>query len=112
MGLGKDLVLVLFLCSADPTATLGSLVLRDKFEAAKVPVQVASQLSVRPVFQGAMVTPSDCLPSDLHRPVGFRVEGIWADANDLLMMSLKAACRDWRPALPMQLRPWVACSST
>ena len=69
----------LLLCSANPAATLGSLVLRDKFEAAKVPVQVASQMSVRPVFQGAMVTPSGRLPLDLHRPVGSGVEDVFVN---------------------------------
>ena len=74
---------------------MASLVLRDTFEATKVSVQVTSQLS-------AMVTLSGRLLSDLHRPVGSRVEGIWTDANDLLLMSLNAAWRDLQPALLVQ----------
>ena len=42
------------------------------------------------------------MPSDLHRPVGSRVEGIWADANDLLLTSLNAEWRDLQPALLVQ----------
>ena len=45
-----------------------------------------------PGFHGAIEQPSGRLPSDLHRPVGSRVDGTLTAASDLCMMALIAAC--------------------
>ena len=51
-------------------------------EAAKVCGQVASQIRGLPSFQGTRDNPSGCLPSDLKRPLGFNLEGTFADVNE------------------------------
>lgn len=51
-GSGQESGMSLFLSLAEPAVALALLVLRDKSEAAKVSVKVASQMSVQPVFQG------------------------------------------------------------
>ena len=75
-------------------------------------VQETSQTSMRPARHGAIVTPSGRLLLDLLRAVGSNVEGIWADDRDGFTMSLITAWRERRPALLIQVSPWVAYSST
>ena len=56
---------------------------------------------------GAVEQPSGHLPSDLHRPVGSRVDGTFTAASDLCMMALIAACLEKRPWLLIQLSPYI-----
>ena len=111
MGVTKDLILATLsqlVQSYDSLSlcyTLGQMGFCESVCAGNVPSEHA------PDFHGAIVTPSGRLLSNLLRPVGSNVEGIWADDKALLTMSLIAAWRDWRSALFMQLRSWIACSS-
>ena len=73
----------LFLASAAVATALASLVASDMYDAAKVSTQVKSQTTHCPDFHGAIGQPSGRLPSDLHRPVGSRVEGTLTAASDL-----------------------------
>ena len=54
---------------------LASLVTSDMFDAVKV----------SPDFHGTIEQPSACFPSDLHRPVGSRVDGTLTAVSDILM---------------------------
>ena len=71
-GFGQQSI---FMASAAVATALASLVASDMYEAAKVSTQVNSQTRHWPDFHGAIEQPSGHLPSDLHRPVGSRVDG-------------------------------------
>ena len=102
----------LFLAPADDATDLASLVASDMYEAAKLSTQVMSQTRHWPDFHMTMEQPSDRLPSDLHRLVGWRVDGTLTAASDLCTMALTAACREKRPWLLTQLSPWLERAST
>ena len=60
---------------------------------------VASHTNSLQLCHGASVTPSDLLPSDLRRPAGSNLEGMWTDDSALFMMSFRAACHICLPSL-------------
>ena len=73
---------------------------------------VTSHASGWPLSQGVIVAPSGCLLSVGERPTGSKIEGMFADAQDCLMMEFRDSCRGIRPWDLQQLRPWVPNSST
>ena len=62
--------------------------------------------------QANRVTPSGRFPSDLRRPVGSSLEGIWAADKPRFTMSFKAECRKCLPSLFLQLSECLPNTST
>ena len=108
----SSMYFAIFLRSAWSATVPASLVASCRCEGAKVSGQVASQTRTRPTFHGITVAPSDLFPSARQIPAGSRWATILAVARDLLMRSLIAMWRGWRPRLLWQWRPWVLLWST
>ena len=68
--------LLRFLCSAFMATAPATLAALDSCEGAYVSGHIASHTSTFPYVQGMIEHPSGCLPSDLHSPVGSKLEGI------------------------------------
>jgi len=79
--------------------------------AAKVSGQVMSQTRQRPLAHGRTVWPSGRFPSSLHNEAVSNNAGTFADTNALLIKSLMALCRMWRPADLWQGSPCVDLST-
>ncbi len=84
------LYLFYFLSSAAADTLPGAWVASVLQDGAKVSGQVASHTSKRPDFQGARVTPSGLLPSDLTKPGGSSRDGILDDDKARFTMSFSA----------------------
>ena len=87
--------------AAEPEVWAQSLIC----EALKVSEQVESQLKNLPSLNGYSVAPSGLLPFRASRPKGSRLDAIPADANDLLIISLRWLCLGKRPALLLHDSP-------
>ena len=74
-------------------------------------LHVTFQAKAQPDFQGTIVTPSTCFPSDQKRPGGSRMVGMSMDARDVFTRWLRAICLRCRPALLLQCNPWVPDAS-
>src|SRR5664279_1560610 len=78
---------------------------RSKWLTASVLGHVTSHTKHRPCFQGVTDIPSGRFPLVLDRDVGSNLEGISAEASDLLMRSFSALCLMCRPADLRQFSP-------
>ena len=98
--------LAFFLLPASAATAPASLLARSLYEGTRVSGHVASHTNTLPPFHGTMDAPPGLLPSVLYRPVGSSgSRSMLYVRRALLMISLRAAWRGWRPLLCRQLRP-------
>jgi len=104
--------LAIFLSAAASAAAPNDPDVAGREDCVSVSVTVTSQVTHLTFFHGINVSPSGRFPSDLKRPDGSLVAGMFAVDRPRQTRSLRLWCRVDRPLPPLHDSPWTPLAST